>query len=422
MNVASAFKRFGVVLREVKEAPKDSVWKVPPCDVLFFASDADLSDTLEGLAVCRVLDPLRMLFANQGNRCLTIAYPGSKLVGKKTFFDVLSLSKSVLLRWICKSFARIFLKIGLGQGESITPEYEVFQKVLRRLHPKLILAIDSNPELCRAALGMGIPILEVLHARGYGDVYVNWKHGRLSDLPDGVLAYDEGSAETFGRLLPTLQVANFRVPFELELARRFVLKSPPPFVENGNLYRHVILFTASYDPARPSWPGGLPSDLVDLVRHNHDLFLLVRMHPVMRLDPEFAEARATLQQQLVGYVNCNLDWASSAPLYAVLQSSTLHFSFDSASSFEAADVGLPTYAINRGVHFAGHRHKLAEAGLLVGVETGTSGFNRILAKPSPKVSPGSIEDKISIEQIFTFARSSSKVRRNRLPTESSGRA
>lgn len=413
MNVASAFKQFGVDLREVKEAPKDSVWQVPPCDVLLFASDADLSDTLEGLAVCRVLDPLRMLFANQGNRCLTIAYPGSKLVGKKTFFDVLSLSKSVHRRRLFRMFAQIRNKIGLGQGESITPEYEVFQKVLRRLHPKLILAIDSNPELCRAALGMGIPILEVLHARGYGDIYESWKHRGTSNLPDGALAYDRMSAESFGRFLPTLKVPNFRLSFELEMARQFLHVSPPPFYENASHYTHVILFTASYDPENPSWPGGLPSELTELIRRNKDIFLMVRMHPVMRTGTEYARARRALEEIALGIPNCDLEWASVAPLYAVLDVSTVHFTWNSLAAYEAADVGLKTFVVGIGKRTPeNHLEYLRARGIVSEIKADQSEFERVLNEPISSNPPASPKGSPDLNRIFAFAVASSRARRD----------
>jgi hypothetical protein len=416
MNVASAFKQFGVVLREVKEAPKDSVWKVPPCDVLFFASDADLADTLEGLAVCRVLDPLRLLFANQGYRCQSIAYPGSKLVGKETFFDVLSLTKTVLWRRLFRMFAHIRIKIGRRHRESLAPEYEVFQKVLQRLHPKLILAIDSNPDLCRAALGLGIPILEVLHARGYGDIHESWKHRSTFGLPDGVLAYDRMSAESFGRFLPTLKVPNFRLSFELEMARQFLHVSPPPFYENASRYSHVILFTASYDPQNPSWPGGLPSEVIKLIRRNKDIFLLVRMHPVMRTGTKYARARRALQEVALGIPNCNLEWASAAPLYAVLGVSTIHLTYDSMSSYEAADVGLISYAIGmwESIHenftYDNHMQDLRDRGLVVMVEDNEKGLKSILSEKRSTNMPAEPEQEIDLNSIVQFAIESSQKR------------
>ena len=415
MNVASAFKQFGVVLREVKEAPKDSVWKVPPCDVLFFASDADLSDTLEGLAICRVLDPLRQLFANQGYRCLSIAYPGSKLVGKETFFDVLSLTRSVLRRRLFRMFAQIRNKIGRNHWESMAPEYQVFQKVLQRLHPKLILAIDSNPELCRAALGLGIPILEVLHARGYGDIYESWKHGSTFDLPDGVLAYDRLSAESFGRFLPTLKVPNFRLSFELEMARQFLHVSPPPFYENASHYTHVILFTASYDPENPSWPGGLPSELTELIRRNKDIFLAVRMHPVMRTGTKYARARRALQEALLGIPNCDLEWASAAPLYAVLKAATVHFTWNSLASYEAADVGLRTFALGLGNSAQQDLMKdLRSRGTVSEIKADQSAFERAISESTSTIPPATPQQHPSLSRVLAFATASSQARRDYL--------
>lgn len=414
MNLFASVNLYLLAVREIWKMPKDTVWRASSCDVLFFAKDVDRGDTVDGLAVCRVLDPLQKIFEDDGYSCHSIAYPGSKLVAEKTRLNVLSFSRAFLWHQFRKSLNLPLVKLRLKPRASLTPNYEkVFRKVLQQLQPKLVLVIGADPDLCVAAARLTTPILEVLHGRGYGQVFVGWDHGDSSELPDGVLAYDDLSLETFGRLLPTLRVPNFRLPFELAMARQFLHVSPPPFSEVPNHYRHVILFTASYNTKEPSWPGGLPTELVELVRENRDMFLFVRLHPVMRLGPQYAKAREAIERELRALPNCDSEWATTAPIYAVLQHTTCHVTYQSASSYEAADLGLVTFAVDAGKHIpTGGQYDLRKSGYVVDVDSRKAEFSRIIESPR-KTRDAPIDDEVvKVSEIIRFARASSGSRRN----------
>lgn len=401
---------------EFLSAPRDSWRRSDPSDILFFASDADRMDFIDGLALCRVLDPLRALFELKGYSATSIAYRGSKIVGKKTTTGTLSISRAVILGELRDSLGgalRPLLRRSRRSDAAFAKG--VYAELLQKLKPQLIFVIDADPIICSVAARLKIPVLEVLHARGYGDVYEGWKQRKLSELPDGVIAYDDLSATVFGRLLPTLRVTNFRTSFEREVARRFLEKSSGPFSDPAKDYRHVVLFTASWDADRPYWPGGLPRELIEVIRQHDDLFLLVRLHPVMRVGPRFAKAREAAKEALRNVPNSDIEWASTAPIYAVLEVTTVHFTFQSMSAYEAYDMGLSTYAIDGGKNIPSPMMQdLKQLGVLVNVGTDAGSFKQVLMASRPKIGPRPIEKNASTSEILAFAKSSSEQRRKAL--------
>lgn len=416
MKVGVVLRRYIQFLREAASAPPDTVWNSGPADILFMSADANKPDSISGLAVDRVLDPLRLEFERQGYKTATVAFPGSQLVGKKTFSGALSFSRQLLWRRFFLSLNIIFVKVGVKPISSIDLDYaNFFERVFLEIKPKLILMTNSYDGCCEAAYASRIPILEVLHARGYGELGEAQRLTNLCSLPDGIIAMDGLSAATFSELVPTLKVSNYRFPFELENALRFLKFYPPPFVNERNIYRNIILFTASYDPRRPSWPGGLPEELIQIVRRDHSLFLLVRMHPVMRVERKYRKAREKLKQLLEDCGNSDIEWASEAPVYAALEASTIHLTVESSTAYEAADVGLKTYAIDKGSRIHGnHKQDLKKAGILMTIKTDHSTFANLLSAPAPRFKPSTPDTTLNIKQVMNFADFSSQARWTRL--------
>lgn len=386
--------------------PGDTWEESGPTDVVCFSADANRMDTLGGRAVDRIMDPLKALMEEEGYSTVTIASPGDRITGNLAATSTLSVSKLVSGAQI-RDLARHPWRALRNEQRPHPYKAAAYTKLLQNLQPKIIFAFNADAVICQVAGHLRIPVLEVLHARGYTDVYEEWKSRKISELPDGVIAYDDLSAESFGRLLPTLKVPNFRLPFELEMARQFMSVSPPPFSENAVRNRHVILFTASYSHQDPSWPGGLPLELVELARENSDVFLLVRLHPVMRSERKFGSARKALESLLQNLPNCDLDWASKAPLYAVLDVSTIHFTYDSMSAYEAADVGILTFAQGiSGSTNKEHMRALRKLGYVIEIPRNKSGFEAALKHTFSQDSRPRQVDEVNVSEIVGFANSS----------------
>lgn len=399
------------LIRNFMEAPRDSWRDAKPADVLFFSGDIDRSVILDGKAFGRVMDPFRSLFEDAGYSTLSISYPGGRIVGRLSVASTLSFSRLNTAAMIAARLRKTCGQIlGITDFTAPPPREQAYFELFQRLRPKVVFGLNTAPDMCSVAGQLKIPVLEVLHARGYGEgnFYRGFQSRGIAHRPDGVVAYDGVSAQTFRRLFPVLQVSNFRLSFELDLARRFTEDQPPPFAGFLNEVRHVILFTASYKHDDSSWPGGLPAELVDIVRQDQSLFLLVRLHPAMLVGSKFSEARKTVNELVEGCTNCDIQWASTAPIYSVLDVSTVHVTFNSMSAYEAADVGLRTYMIDELPD--SKMEDLRESGFLVPIDKDGNRLERVVRDSATRLAPRKSEEIESVSEIMVFAKSSSQMR------------
>lgn len=332
-------------------------------DFLFFSADANRSEAREGRAWDRVLDPIAVGAEKAGFSCAIFAYPGSVLFGKNTFLEVTPLPQKhppFLKRVVHRGFAILASHLPRRLPGIFDGPYNRFMAFVMRprrpnpylnplatLKPKLVFATNANPLLCETAKALEIPVIEVLHARGYSQVYKSWETRPSSKLPNGVLAYDSASAEAFMKFVPVLQVPNYRYRWEKELAREWELtREGNEYVQRVSRFPHVVTFTSNWGEKRwgPEFiDGGIPTDLLRLVETREDFFLQVRLHPVLRLRPSFSKRAERLMQQLEGHPRINFATASAAPIYSILGLSTVHLTYNSLSVYEAADDGLSSY-------------------------------------------------------------------------------
>ena len=340
-------------------------WREAPEEgVLFFSADANKPDLVDGLAIDRVMDPLRLSFSDSGYATEEIAYPGSRLVGPKTRNNVKSLNRGAGLSDLKGAIGRIhLLSAEIRQELFITQRASFYRRVLEYLKPRLVFVLNTEPSLSRAAALTKTPLVEVLHARGYSVPYFS-PDSRLIDLPDGILCYDEVSSRAFNSVLPTMEVENFRLEFEVALAEQSLSSSPPPpglFLSDPS---KRILFTSSYSPEHPDWDGGLPETLLKQIEKNPDSFLLLRVHPVMRLVPKYSKGLESLRRRIQGLPNVDITWASEAPIYLVLRYVAAHLTWNSSSAYEAADLGVSTATLKPGLRESGYWSDLFKMGLV----------------------------------------------------------
>lgn len=334
-------------------------------DFLFFSADANRSESREGKAWDRVLDPIAVCAEEAGFSCVIFAYPGSVLFGKKTFLKVAPLQQkepSVLRKVARRGFSILASILPRRLPGPFFDPYNRFMAFVMRprrpnpylnplatLKPKLVLATNANPLLCETAKALDIPVIEVLHARGYGRVYEAWETRPASKLPNGVIAYDSLSAKAFSKFVPVLQVPNYRYLWEKELAREWELTPEGrKYVQRVSQFPYVVTFTSNWGENRwgPEFiDGGIPTDLLRLVEEREDLFLQVRLHPVLRLRPSFRKRAKQLGQKLGGHSRIDFETASAAPIYSILRLSTVHLTYNSLSVYEATDDGLSSYCV-----------------------------------------------------------------------------
>lgn len=332
-------------------------------NLVFFSSDANRSDTREGRAWDKVLDPIALRAEEKGFSTAIFAYPGSVLHGGEAFLRVDPIepklvspanrilrralakaprgSQVLLLRLLSDFNARLMTILGKIFGTN------PYRRLLVKTKPQLVFAANAPPLLCEAAKSLRIPVAEVLHARGYSRVYKSWDSRQHTQLPDGIISYHAASTEVFSKFLPVLQVPNYRFPFEEKLAKKWEL-SPEGrhYLERLTQFPHVVAFTTTWseDPVSSEFlDGGIPAELLNLVMSREDIFLQIRLHPVLRFRRSFRKRTKKLIQELNCCSRIDFQTSSSAPIHSIFRASTIHMTYQSLAAFEAADVGLSTY-------------------------------------------------------------------------------
>lgn len=392
--------------------------------ILFFSKDANRSDWVGGKRLDRVIDPLAVWFTDQGFAVTTMAYPGSKYFGRRTFGHVVGLSTrfafAALVAVVKQKSLRVLQVLTGSEGvgsisaRTLGPGVSFYGNLLATYSPKLVIALNAPAGLCEAGKKKNIPVLELLHARGYLAPYSGWPQRDRGSLPDGVISTDDLSTKGFESLLPTLQIPNYRVTWnrvepsyrsahELRVISRF----DDQIRASG---RKVLVYTVPYGLSPELFghhsDNWIPPELLELAERSDDYLLLVRIHPVLLHAPQrrFRKSRRALIRELRTRRNCEWQISSSLPIYEVFSRSHIHITFNSFSVYEAADLGISSLVLDKDWGPESERlGDLREEGYLFKVQEGESLEYAICKMPEYLKPRARAEGIPSARQILDFA-------------------
>lgn len=372
----------------------------------------------------RVVDPLAVWFREQDFLVTTMAYPGAKYVGRRTFGRVVGLNNTrfVLAKVVGKLKRQSTRVLQVLKGTA-TPDTSpitqpasttFYRDLLATYSPKLVIALNAPPGLCAAGREKGIPVLELLHARGYLAPYFGWLQRDRGFLPDGVISTDDLSTKGFESLLPTLQIPNYRVTWNRVEASyrsahelRVISRFDDQIRASG---RKVLAYTVPYGLSPELFghhaDNWIPPELLELAERSDDYLLLVRIHPVLLHAPQrrFRKARRALIRGLRTRRNCEWQMSSTLPIYEVFSRSHVHLTFNSFAVYEAADLGLPSLVLDQDWGPESERlGDLREEGYLFKVPEGES-LEEAISEKLERLKPRAQAEGIpSARQIFDFA-------------------
>lgn len=382
--------------------PGDDFDRVGKVDFLIFSDDLARRDVKEGKVFNRWTDPMHLELSKHGYLCHSIGFPDSVILGSKTTVDVLSAGRLFLRSEARARFFALFSFSKVSRKKIVSDGFaEAYTEILKTISPKLVLGMNVPEPLAVAAYINQIPVLELLHARGYDAPIPKWLYEDKSLIPDGVLAYDPSSPKAFLGFIPTLQIAHYRLKHELLLSTQHPQADKLPQAAKGLARDKRVLFTASNDEDDPNWPGGIPEQLLNFFDLNQTHFLFVRLHQVMLGEPQYKWAIATITKLLHGRKNIDFEWASTVPLHTVIQEVGCHITWDSTSAYEAADLGLRTH-----IHklLPGRMADLEDSGFLMRVPENPDWLKIIEGNNWQEPLSQTTSDRISPEEILSFGR------------------
>lgn len=379
-----------------------SARKLQKADVLFFSADGDKSETVVGgQKFDRYLDPLGAIAKSKGFSTISIAWPGSFYHGKRTWAETINVTWPYWGAWVRDVLSR--------ESGSERHRISFFMAALQAIDPSVIFTIGGTSPLRLASSSLGIPCVEVLHARGYDRSPETWFSPR--ELPSHALAFDEVSRDLLVKhcgqecaviLTRDYWISNWHNPSQAKpKASRITFpefKFAPPRTEVP--YRILISLQWGYagdsagdiGKARSEiFENGLfPMGLFEAISSlGANAFWHFRLHPVQLNSGRklYRNQRKYLDQLVRQHQNVEIFNSSRAPLPALLSECTHNITASSSSCYEAAEFGIPTLTtcslLLSGEPLQDYFHDLASEGYLTKVEPDYSDIANWVRETTP---------------------------------------
>lgn len=238
----------------------------------------------------------------------------------------------------------------------LSGDTRLYQQVLEKAQPRIVLTIGLPASLALAAHSLDIPVVEVLHGKGYLDIPWEFDHRESEQLPTDVFALDETSAVTFRRLQPKGVITHHVADPWLELFAQPYGQLPEEWKWPRDLGRgkeRIVVVSLQWGYAgdhgeHQQFAGILSNGLfpteieIAILRTASDTQWLFRLHPVQMHGRRYAWAPGLLEDLARRHANVEWRAASRTPLPALLAEATHHVTMLSGSTHEAAEMGVPT--------------------------------------------------------------------------------
>ena len=342
---------------------KDNWNLLSKVDILLVDHDGHRSYNWEGKMYAPLIDSFQDSFDSCKFNFLTIAEPYSKITGSKAYGNVVDFNGSFARVSVFRQFKLLFKKEKYPGQFGYT---RVWDDILEKTNPKLIVSIMPAESLCFASRGRGILIADLQHGviadkhPWYGESFK--KNIDKTVLPDYYLCWNQESANvllkwTLQKRIQVLVIGNpWFIRFkEMQNSNSFDQNKQLCSFKNFNDLPTILItlgwgflhFNTEYFTKKYSkkilfeQEAGFSLGLLSVIKENHHLYnWKIRLHPVQMNGLEFKVVNRFLLDNLSGYQN--IDWieCSKLPLPFVLGNIDLHITFCSTIVSEAALFGV----------------------------------------------------------------------------------
>ncbi|MCT7995232.1 hypothetical protein [Laspinema olomoucense] len=338
-------------------AVQDNWQSLTKCDVLLVCHDNDRGYTYQNQAYAQLLDSLGDLIRQKGCVIQSVAQPFSRLTQSKAYGKPVVYNRERLFI-ILQS-----LVIRLVRGPNYSREWaerkleNLWHKILVHCSPTIILAIQPDSYICRSGHAEGIAVYDLQHGLiSAGDPwYVKrlTQNARHEDLPSGFLCWDMTNAATLEKWTEQKGIAvhivgnpwfrrflsvdgNDLLVQEALALQPFLGNERPTILVSlqGGMAQHFGQYVTN---------GVMPDALEKTILNTAKSYnWLLRLHPsqIRGSDSEMVQHYLA---KTFGHLN-RTEWqqCSEVPLPIVLKWSNLHITYSSATTTEAAWMGVYT--------------------------------------------------------------------------------
>lgn len=327
---------------------KSSINDFDECEVLLFDHDVDRSISLNKRAYAPLLDSIKDELVSNGCKCISVSLPWSRLNGDKAYGMPISINKLVFIN---KLIANLLKLTRLNHFFKIENSYI---EILKKTKAKLIISIGTPDELCIAARLCNVFHVELLHGIGYSEIPWGWSLKNPLLLPQGILALDKISYNTFIELENKgLEIKIIPHPF----LKRFVLKEKYnipkewlPQKNEGGKFEKEILISLQWAYAGDHGPyveyenilenGLFYNEIEKLVHDFENIFFRFRFHPVQLKDRKYQSLIFYMDEFVKKYPNSEWRESSTLPYPSIVSLCDGNISMSSMSCYDAAACGV----------------------------------------------------------------------------------
>ncbi|MEO0272145.1 MAG: hypothetical protein ABIM30_03525 [candidate division WOR-3 bacterium] len=339
-------------------AVQDNWQDIAKCDVLLVSHDNDHSYTYRNQAYSHLLDSLGELIRKKGLITQSVAQPFSRLTKSKAYGEPVAWNRKrlfIILQFLL--VIRLFRESNYSRQWREKQIQNFWQKVIELSRPKIIIAIQPEPSLCRAAHAQRIPIYDLQHGvicdqhPWYGEEFR--KHEPPENLPSGFLCWDKTSAATLEKWTKqkgiTVHIIGnpwFQRFFTVDADDLLVQEAltTQPLLGNQRPTILVSLQWGMIEYAGQYVPNGVMPDALEktILNTAKSYNWLLRLHPVQIRGSESPRVQNYLAKTF-GHLD-TVEWqqCSEVPLPVVLKWSNLHLTYNSTTTIEAAWMGVYT--------------------------------------------------------------------------------
>jgi hypothetical protein len=317
--------------------------RILPTQVLLVCHDADRGYVHEGKRYAQVLDSLNERIVRSGISTLTIAAPFSEIAGDLAYGNVVAangiFARAIVLQMLTR-------KRGLHKN----PVVDAWERLLERVRPGVIIAIQPTIELCIAAQRRRVWIADLQHGIMSDEGYYHERCRRALDQagwPDEILCWDENSVKWVrrrsakylkARVIGNPWFVRFMSPCLDDALVRAAAAAAPARQERPTI---LVALQWGMERTKGYHETGMPLALYTfMVMHGRKYVWWLRVHPMLMHGAAQADTYQHLERAFVGHDNVAWAACSEAPLPLVLPKVDLHMTSHSSVVLEASWFGI----------------------------------------------------------------------------------
>jgi hypothetical protein len=324
--------------------------KLKQSDVLILCSDADRGYFYKNKRYSPIADSVSEKLTKAGISVCAIALGLSKYTETACFGSPIRINGLISRASVAAVFVNILRK---NKKKSIEVQKDVWLRVLGRVNPVCIMAIQPPPSLCLAAKELRIPIADIQHGALSSEGYygITYRSAlQQAGWPDFILCWDVASMQWVERKLRAYVQARvlghpwlerFLRPEKDDVLVSSALAAPPTLTPSRR--RILVTLQWGHEKTEGISASGVPDGVVALIKNRQDdVDWWLRVHPVKLAQEGAAGVSSMLESEFEQCQNVIWEWPSVAVLPVVLANVDLHITWGSAVTIEASYYGIKT--------------------------------------------------------------------------------